>query len=315
VAEPIARIVGSKELNGFDFDHLKIAFAYNKIYISYNALLCLKKKETRISSDVLGCVLPHRFAKSCRRMAIKRNSIIEEYSGQLINKPLKRDLKYIYLNTDDKTDRIDYLLRKVHMLKKNDCVFNIINNTAQNIYKCEIINHDEDVIIIDIIKNIGCLETTFINDVKINDPSNLNKKKQSVSIFNNNTNYYSSNVITNIKIYNNTIGLIPPLMIEFVGEKCKNRHIYCKKSFIILKKLNVSGNIINNIFDKNDYLCILINDLGLFKKGHIVYCNVNSILNGDYVMNYGEDNEWPCKRITVSSITRYSDLEDYADNN
>ena len=73
---PLLWIIGGNIRQGFDFEHLKIIIASGRLYCSYNAFRCLKNLQTYISSDIKGCVYPHRLNKAIKIFPVERNQII-----------------------------------------------------------------------------------------------------------------------------------------------------------------------------------------------------------------------------------------------
>jgi hypothetical protein len=306
-SSPVSRVIGSTNNIGFDFEHLKLIMAFNKLYVSYNALLCLKTGETYIANDVSGCILPHRFAKICKRFPFRKSSAVEEYSGQLIGKIIQRDLKYIYFDINESTDRIDFLLRKIHSLKKSDFVINTIDKTAYYIDNHNICERDNESVIFDIIKNIIVLNITELNklslkSIDIGQP----EVKEFKSIFDSRPNNYSAhNPIMKSPIYKNNSGLIPPVIIDKI-KHINNKHI------IIVRKFQ-QGTILDSLFGNCYYLELTVeSDIEKFKEGQVVYCvikNMSNIISTNYY-----DINTLSKLGTASSIIRYSDLEDYVES-
>jgi hypothetical protein len=303
-SSPVSRVIGSTNNIGFDFEHLKFIMAFNKIYISYNALLCLRTGETYISNDVIGCILPHRFAKICKRFPFRKSSAVEEYSGQLIGKIIQRDLKYIYFDINEPIDRIDFLIRKIHSLKKSDFVINTINKTAYYINNHNICERDNESVIFDIIKNIIVLNTTELNKLSLKSIDvGQPEVKEFKSIFDSRPNNYSAhNPIMKSPIYKNNSGLIPPVVIDKI-KHIKNKHI------IVVRKFQ-QGTILDSLFGNCDYLELTVeSDIEKFKEGQVVYCVIKNMSNIHSVNYY---NDGILSRLgTASSIIRYAELEDY----
>jgi hypothetical protein len=322
IYDVIQSVTGAVGAIGFDFDHLKIVLCNGIVYMTYNALWCLRRGETRESADVKGCPMPHRLAKACRRIPIKKDPAVDEFSGQLINAHIARDMKYIYFDQNESDYRIDFMIRKVHSLLKKDAVYHIIGGNAIFIYLSTIRHSDSNDVIIDIIKKIDCSTIEPVNITTKSDAELLLPKVPGPEVHNNNNNIrpqsmfvanttrceYLQNIrnpLIKTEKYIGDRGLIPPVII-----------VYTKRNAIIVKPFK-AGPIINNIFEAFEYLYIGVPDDHKYKIGNVIYCNVRNDSRQSTVVDLkGDDGDSSiCKMVVALEIIKYADLENLIDIN
>jgi hypothetical protein len=304
---PIAWIIGDKNNIGFDFDHLKSIIINNKFYLSFNTTHCLNNNKTYISSDIKGCVLPHRLNKALKRLPVDTSDVLLEYSGQLVDKYLIRNEKYIILN-DESDRRIEFLIRKIYGIRENVYIINgditsIINNSSiafKENKEVEIENIKKFKLIVD--KVITTEKLTVNNNNNNDNNNNNNNNNNNINNDTKNETYTNNRMVFNANRYNNGSGLIPPTVV--IGVKTVKDIEYT-----IIRKFT-PGPIIDKIFGGDEYLCF---ESDKFRKGNVLYISIEKITKQN-ISYYYNDTHYLCKIIKINSVYRYRDLEEFTNN-